>query len=248
MVQAVRRGVPLRQLADQFGVALATVPRWVARAQGQRLDRVDWTDRPGGLPTPVNRTERQREDLVLTIRQELRATSALGEFGAAALHREWLARGLPDPPSLRTPGLILQRRGALDRRRRARRPPPPAGWYLPAVADGRAELDSLDGVEGLVSRGGIPVEVLTGISRHGGLVAAGPHTALTATFVVESLVEHWRAVGLPGYAPFDNGPIFEGPPIHPDTVGRVARACLSRGVVPVFVPPRETGFPAAIAG
>ncbi len=248
MAQAVRRGASLRQVADQFGVALATVQRWVERAQDQRLDRVDWTDRPCGLPTPVNRTERQREDLVLTIRQQLRATSDLGECGAAAIHREWLARGLPDPPSIRTMGLILQRRGALDRRHRVRRPPPPPGWYLPAVADGRAELDSIDIVEGLVIRGGTPVEVLTGISLHGGLVAAWPRTAVTAAFVVEALVEHWRAIGLPGYAQFDNDPTFEGPQIHPDTIGRVARACMSLGVVPVFVPPRETGFQAAIEG
>jgi hypothetical protein len=248
MVQAVRRGASIRQVADQFGVALATVQRWVVRAQGQRLDRVDWTDRPCGLPTPVNRTDRQREDLVLTIRQELRATSDLGEFGAVAIHREWLARSLPDPPSIRTMGLILERRGALDRRRRVRRPPPPPGWYLPAVADGRAELDSIDGVEGLVIRGGIQVEVLTGISLHGGLVAAWPHTIITAAFVAEALVGHWRAFGLPGYVQFDNDPIFEGPQIHPDTIGRVARACMSLGVVPVFVPPRETGFQAAIEG
>ena len=200
MVQAVRRGASMRQVAHQFGVALATVQRWVERAQDQRLDRVDWADRPCGLPTPVNRTERQREDLVLTIRQELRTTSDLGEFGAAAIHREWLARGLPEPPSIRTIGLILERRGALDRRRRTRRPPPPPGWYLPAVADGRAELDSIDGVEGLVIRGGIQVEVLNGISLHGGLVAAWPGTVITAAFVVEALVEHWRAFGLPGYA------------------------------------------------
>src|SRR3954470_8844608 len=102
MVQAVRRGASLRQVAHQFGVALATVQRWVARAQGQRLDRVDWTDRPCGLPTPPSRTERRGEALVLTIRQELRTTSDLGEFGAAAIHREWRARGLPDPPSIRT--------------------------------------------------------------------------------------------------------------------------------------------------
>ena len=131
MVQAVRCGASMRQVADQFGVALATVQRWVARAAGQRLDRVDWTDRPCGLPTPVNRTQRALEDRVLTIRQELRDTSDLGEFGAAAIHREWLARGLPAPPSVRTIGLILERRGALDRRRRTRRPPPPPGWYLP---------------------------------------------------------------------------------------------------------------------
>src|SRR4249920_3754745 len=123
MVAAVRRGATMRQVAQQFGVALSTVQRWVAWAADQRLDRVDWSDRPCGLPTPVNRTERSLEDLVLTIRQELRDTSDLGEFGAAAIHREWLARGLPDPPSTRTIGLILERRGALDRRRRVRRPP-----------------------------------------------------------------------------------------------------------------------------
>src|SRR5262245_49507273 len=238
----------MRQVADQFSVALPTVQRWVARAGDQRLDRVDWTDRPCGLPSPVNRTARQLEDLVLTIRQQLRDTSDLGEFGAAAIHRELLAQGIAEPPSLRTIGLILQRRGALDYRRRPRRPPPPPGWYLPAVADGRAELDSFAIVEGLVIQGGIPVEVFNGISLHGGLVASWPDTIITAKFTVAALIEHWRAVGLPGYVQFDNDPIFEGAQVHPDTIGRVTRACLSLGVIPVFVPPRETGFQAAIEG
>jgi hypothetical protein len=52
---------------------------------------VDWSDRPCGLPTPVNRTERPLEDLVLTIRQQLRDTSDLGEFGAAAIGCQRLA-------------------------------------------------------------------------------------------------------------------------------------------------------------
>src|SRR5262249_22943726 len=51
---------------------------------------------------------------------------------------------------------------------------------------------------------------------------------------------------LPGYAQFDNGTIFQGSHAHPDLVGRVSRLCLSLAVVPVFVPPRETGFQAAI--
>jgi len=238
----------MRRVADQFGVTLSTVQRWVARAAGQRLDRVDWTDRPCGLPTPVNRTDRPLEDLVLTIRQHLRDTSDLGEFGAAAIHRALLARGVSEPPSLRAIGLILQRRGALDRRQRTRRRPPPPGWYLPRVAAGHAELDSFDLVEGLVIQDGPQVEVLNGVSLHGGLVVSWPHTAITAQFVVDTLVAHWRAVGLPDYAQFDNDPIFEGPQIYPDTLGRVTRACLSLGVVPVFVPPRETGFQAAIEG
>ena len=248
MVEAVRAGVSLRLVASSFGVALSTVQRWVARAGNQRLDRVDWTDLPCGLPTPVNRTEHSLEDLILTIRQELRDTSDLGEFGALAIHRELLARHVADPPAVRTIGLILQRRGALDARRRLRRPAPPPGWYLPDVADGRVELESFDGVEGLVIQGGIPVEVLNSISLHGGLVESWPHTVITAQFTVEALVEHWRALGLPGYAQFDNDPVFEGAQIYPDTIGRVARTCMSLGVVPVFVPPRETGFQAAIEG
>src|SRR5262249_9497762 len=55
-----------------------------------------------------------------------------------------------------------------------------------------------------------------------------------------------RAVGLPAYAQFDNDTIFQGPHQHEDVVGRVMRLCLGLGVVPVFAPPRETGFQAAI--
>jgi hypothetical protein len=73
-------------------------------------------------------------------------------------------------------------------------------------------------------------------------------TVVTAKSVADAARQHWSAVGLPGYVQFDNDPIFEGPQIHPDTIGRVARVCLGLGVVPVFVPPRETGFQAAIEG
>ena len=69
---------------------------------------------------------------------------------------------------------------------------------------------------------------------------------VTAKAAVEALVEHWRAVGLPAYAQFDNDTIFQGPHQHKDVVGRVARLCLGLGVVPVFAPPREPGFQAAI--
>ena len=63
---------------------------------------------------------------------------------------------------------------------------------------------------------------------------------------VQSLVRHWREVRLPGYAQFDNDMIFHGTHRYPDALGRVLRLCLSLGVVPVLVPPRETGFQAMI--
>jgi hypothetical protein len=149
-------------------------------------------------------------------------------------------------PSVRTIGRILERRGALDGRRRMRRMPPPKGWYLPDVAGGRAELDSFDIVEGLVIQGGLDVEVLNGISLRGGLCASWVQGVITAKFTVERLIEHWREHGLPRYAQFDNDTVFQGAHQWPDSFGRVTRLCLQLSVIPVFAPPRETGFQASI--
>jgi putative transposase len=245
MVAASRRGQPLRAVARAFGVGIATVAYWVERASDQRLDRVDWSDR-SHAPHKPRRTPLSVEDLILKARSEL-AQSDLGAIGADVIRQALLAQGVAEPPSLRTINRILARRGALDGRQRTRRPPPPKGWYLPDVAAAKAELDSIDIVEGLVINNGPQVEVLNGVSLHGGLVVSWPIASpVTAAMTVQSLTEHWRAFGLPGYAQFDNDMIFHGTHRYPDALGRVLRLCLSLGVVPVLVPPRETGFQAMI--
>jgi putative transposase len=245
MVAAVRRGRSLRAVARQFAVGIATVAHWVERAKGQRLDRVEWTDH-SRAPHKTRRTDTPLEDLVLKARSDL-AHSDLGAIGADAIRQELLEKGTAGVPSVRTINRILARRGALDFHKRTRRPPPPTGWYLPDVAAAEAELDSFDIVEGLVIKDGPQVEVLNGVSLHGGLVVSWPTLSpVTAVLTVTSLTEHWRAVGLPGYAQFDNDMTFQGTHRYPDALGRIIRLCLSLGVVPVFVPPRETGFQAMI--
>jgi hypothetical protein len=229
-----------------YGVGLATVQRWVARAADSRLDRVDWSDRPA-TPHRTTRTEPAIEELVLRVRWELREASVLGEYGARAIRAALLEQAdLPGPvPSLRTIGRILERHDALDRRRR-RRPAPPAGWYLPDLRERRVELDSFDTIEGLRLRAGQEITVLTGVSIHGGLVAAWPEHSITVHRTIGALIEHWREVGLPGYAQFDNDGRFIGSSTTTDAIGGVVRACLALGVTPVFAPPRESGFQAAI--
>ena len=245
MVAAVRRGASLRRVAKQFGVAVATVAHWVARAKGQRLDRVDFADR-SRAPHHTRRTQSSVEDLVLQTRKDL-AKSDLGALGAQAIRQTLIDQGDATVPSVRTINRLLARRGALDGQKRTRRPPPPTGWYLPDVAAGRAELDSIDIVEGLVIKNGPHVEVLNAVSLHGGLPASWPvESPVTSARTVSALVEHWRAVGLPAYAQFDNDMVFHGTHRYPDALGRVLRLCLSLGVVPVLVPPRETGFQAMI--
>lgn len=241
---AVRRGFSHREVARRFRVGLATVHRWVERAGERRLDRVDWTDR-AHAPYRTTRTDATLEDHVLTLRRELLG-SDLGHCGALAIQQALQQEGGEKIPCARTVARILERRGALDGRRRVRRPPPPRGWYLPEVAARRAELDSFDVIEGLVIKSGPEVAVLTGISLHGGLAASWPMASVSAKIAAEMILEHWRQWGLPAYAQFDNDTIFQGAHQFADTVGRVTRLCLSLGVVPVFVPPRETGFQAMV--
>lgn len=88
MVSQVRRGVALCAVAKTCGVSLRTVQVWVARAGSERLDRVDWSDRPRGGRRAAQATSSSVEDLVLDVRRRLKTSSALGEFGAVAIRRE----------------------------------------------------------------------------------------------------------------------------------------------------------------
>ncbi len=136
MVIAVRKGASMREAAGLYHFGLATVHYWVRRAGNKPLDQVVWNDRPS-VPHRVQRTDRANEGLVLMIRRELKERSVLGEYGAPAIYRELLDPGMPNPPSIRTIGRILERWGALDSRHRVRHRPPPTGWYLAKRLPGR---------------------------------------------------------------------------------------------------------------
>lgn len=244
-MEAARDGGSFRDVGRWFGTSHHTVALWVARAAGRGLDDVDWEDQaPRGRA--ANRTADAMEQEILRARRLLREHSDLGEFGAAAIRRELSSSHDAGVPSIRTIGRVLERHGALDRARRTRRPAPARGWYLPAVARLEAELDSFDVVEGLRLEGQGWVEVLTGISLHGGLSSAWPAETVTSRTTQDALVSHWRAVGLPAFVQFDNDMRFQGSHLHPEALGRVVRLCLGLGVAVVFAPPREYGFQAQV--
>lgn len=246
MVSQVRDGISRRAVARSFRVSLSTVQRWVSRAGDLPLEEVDWVSRPAGCRVSPRRTKAGVEQRVLVIRRQLRTKSDLGEYGPEAIHRELQQRGERVIPAVATLARILSRRGALDGRKRVRRTAPPPGWFLSDVADKRAEMDNFDAIEDLVIRGGTDVNVPTGISLHGGLCAAWPAAQITAKSTVDDLLEHWREVGLPRYAKFDNGTVFHGTHRWPDSLGRITRMCLSLKVTPVFAPPLCRGFQADI--
>ena len=181
----------------------------------------------------------------MRLRRWLAHQGPLGYVGAEAIRRQLLAVGR-HAPSARTIARILHRAGLTPQKRHRQRPPPP-GWYLPAVAGGEAELDQLDVVEGLLLRGTGLVEVLTGISLWGKLALAEPVlSGWRSASIVPALAAHWQQWGAPAYLQMDNDTRFAGSSRAVRRLGRLIGFCLAEGVVPVFVPPRETGFQAAV--
>ena len=241
MVAAVRRGQAQRAVARRFGIGLGHLQYWLARTRGQRLDRVDWSNQSNAPRAHGRQTKTSVQRRVLALRHELRQ-SDLGFVGAQAI-QDALRTERPHQrlPSLRTIGRILKRHGALDAVRRVRRSAPPAGWYLPEVAAGTAELDAFDVIEDLPLEGGPRLDVLTTRALWGSVCGAWISAAMRARWLCERLETHWRAHGCPAYAQFDNDSRFQGTHTHPDVLGQVIRFCLLLGVTPVFAPAREHG-------
>lgn len=247
MVQAVRAGCSVRAVASIYGVSAGTVAYWVEHARGKRLDRVCFDNQRSGRAW--NRTSAATERRVLSVRSALRQCSALGEYGPDAI-RSALSKddALRQAPGRTTIYRILARHGVLDGVHRLRRPAPPKGWYLPQLVEDGAELDSFDFIEDLKIANGPLISVLTGTSLHGALADAWVMPQPRSRATLDALLERWRRDGLPTYAQFDNGTIFQGAHQYVDAVGRISRVCLALGVVPVFAAPREHGFQNAIEG
>lgn len=242
MVSAVRQGESMRSVARRLGVTLRTVQRWVQRAAGAALAEVDWTSRARVPRRLANKTEAGLERQICALRQELDQESALGFRGAQAIAEELEKRGCAGLPSVRTIGRILARQGLLDARPRVRRRAPPPGWYLPAVREGRAELDSFDVIEDLPLEGFGLCQVFTGRALLGAALGAWPTAQANTTEILGFLQGHWVEEGLPDFAQFDNDTRFQGGHNHPNVLGRVMRFCLALEVTPVFAPPLQQGF------
>lgn len=230
----------MHDIARQIGVSQSTVSFWVGRAQGQRLDRVDFCDRKPGRAW--NRTVAHVEERIVALRTSLREDSVLGEYGARAIQMALRGERAETTPSVATINRVLSRRGLQDAVRRIRRPAPPPGWYLPAVLAGHAQVDCFDFIEDLKIAGGPLLDALTAKSLHGALTDTWIMSERNTKRTALCLRQRWKRDGLPGYAQFDNDTLFQGAHQHANAVGRISRLCLQLGVIPVFVPPLEHGM------
>ena len=221
MVALIRQGHSQRAVARHFGIALRTVQRWVRRAEDLPLAEADWRNRSKRPHQVANKTPAELEQEVCVTRKQLETTGALGFIGAQAIHDALGGRSdLSGLPSVRTIGRILRRQRLLDRLRRVRRAAPPPGWYLPAVAEQRAELDSFDVVEDLRMENLGLFQLFTTRALWGALAEAWPAKVASTSFVLQALQAYWQRHGLPAFAQFDNDARFQGGHNHPDTIIR----------------------------
>lgn len=240
----VRSGHGYRMAARRWQVSLSTVALWVGRARGRALGQVDWADRRSGAPQPNGRTASKVVAAIKRARRWLRRHDALGEYGPAAIRRHLLAQAR-EAPCERTIARWLAREG-LSGHERWRRPPPPKGWYLAEVAGGQAEVDSCDIVEGLCLSGGRRVEALNTLALWGGSATTTTAAGITTPAVIGALQLRWQCEGCPQFLQCDNDTVFTGAHAQRPYLGRLVHWCLCVGVVPVFTPPCELGFQAAI--
>lgn len=243
MVRLVRAGQSYRQVGRTLRVSVSVVARWVKRAGMQRLERVDWRDR-SHRPVQIKQTEAPIVQAIMRARQWLQNHDALGEYGPGAIRRHLLARGMEVPSERTIARWVARRRGPTPKRHRRLAPPP--GWYLPRVVQSHAELDRVDVIEGLRLQNIGTLEVLNALSLHGGLPGSHVAQRITSVRVRTWLSEHWRVHGRPDYVQFDNDTIFSGAHAQRNYLGRLVHWCLCVGVIPVFAPPYETGFQAAV--
>src|SRR5262249_61967265 len=100
MVAAARQHQSIRTVARRFGVSTSTVVYWVERAKGQRLDRVDWEDRPR-TPHHTRRTPAEVEEQVLRLRRRLRQDNDMRAYGADGIQQPLRAQGHAHVTSVR---------------------------------------------------------------------------------------------------------------------------------------------------
>lgn len=224
-----------------MGTSAATVRYWVQRAGEIPMEQVVWAERSRRPHTIANRTSSHVEDTVVQARLDLKK-GALGFVGAEAIRAHLAERGVQELPSARTIARIVQRHGLVDGHRRIRRAAPARGWYLPGAAEGRVDIDHFDVIEDLRIEGGPLLSVLTGCALWGPHLVAAIAEQVSARSVLDCCLNHWKRVGCPTYAQFDNDTRFQGGHAGTDVFGRVTRCCLALGITPVFAPPAEQGF------
>ena len=140
-------------------------------------------------------------------------------------------------PSVRTINRILVREELTHRR--TGRYEPKGRSYPVLEATAPNQVHQSDFVGPCFLRGPVRFYSYNNVDVATGRCAVEPVLRREGQAVIDAIWAVWWRLGLPDHQQVDNEWVFYGSPAHPRGLGHLIRLCLTYGVEPWFIPPRE---------
>ena len=229
VLEVLRDGAEVKEVALRFGVSRQTVHRWLRRYASRGLAGLaDQSPRPGSCPhqMPV-----EVEALVVQLRRENPG------WGPRTLLFGLEARGVVPLPGRSSVYRCLVRHGLIQPQARRRKRSDYRRWERSRAM----ELWQMDVVGGVMLTGGSKASIVSGLDDHSRFVVSA-HVVERATSrpTCDALSKAMRAWGVPDQVLTDNAKVFTGR-FGPSAGGEVLfdRICRENGTRHLLTAPRS---------
>ena len=232
-IERYRRGESPSSICTSMGYSRQWLYKWLRRADANLPECFgDRSRRPARSPT---RSSQEIEAIVTLVRLSLYNRGVF--YGAQAIRWELEELGVTPLPSLRTINRLLARHELT--RRRTGRYEPKGKPYPQWVAAWPGQLFQTDFVGPCYLTGPVRFYSLNTVDVVTRRCAVEPMEQRGGQYTVNALWATWCRLGVPQHQQVDNELVFYGSPTHPRGMGPLIRLCLSLGIEPWFIPPRE---------
>lgn len=234
-IAAYLRQESVSAIARKLGHSRVWVYKWIERYEA-RKEGEEWSADRSKRPQQNSRQlPAETVTAVKLMRQQLDAEGIFS--GAQMIHWELGELGLSPMPSLRTIHRILRREGLTERRTGRYEP---KGKIYPVLSAAAAnEVHQSDFVGPRYLGKGVRFYSLNSVDIATGRCAVTPQLNKTAQATIDGFWANWCRLGMPEHQQVDNEMVFYGSHRHPRGMGCLIRLCLTHGIEPWFVPPRE---------
>jgi transposase InsO family protein len=207
--------------------------KWLARYQA---GAASWFEAQSRCPHTAAR--QMPDEVVEVVKMTRLSLYNKGMFcGAQAIRWELEDLAMEPLPSLRTINRILARE-ELTHRRTGRYEP--KGRTYPVLEATQAnQVHQSDFVGPCFLHGPVRFYSYNSVDLATGRCAVQPVLERGGQSVIDAIWAVWWRLGIPANQQVDNELVFYGSPAHPRGMGHLIRLCLSSGVEPWFIPPRE---------
>lgn len=235
---AIRRhlsGKSITHICQDLEVSRKWFYKWWHR---YKCGKENWFKDESKAPkiTP-NKLDKEMEQLILSIRDELKRTK-YAQIGASAIAWQINKLGYTPPPYW-TINRVLKRndRIQLKQRKGEKKSDSAYLYFTEAFYPGYIQQSDLVGPRYIKADGRF--YALNTIDLFSHAVHSVPIRSKDDDSIVFALLDTWKSLGIPEFFQVDNELSFRGSNRYPHSLGKVLELCLSMNVQPIFIPPSE---------